>query len=196
MDNNKKASSISACQLIIALLVFAQIPIMFGKVESHAIVYMLPWVMAAFPLILICIVFMYKNGEFLAATMNAFLSGVMMGQNFVRGIIELQFITSGTKMSESLLQASQTIDMWAFLAGGIILLVGSIVEFVGCKMAGIGLFAGSIGFFCMSAMYAGLGGSFGTAAGVLILILAVYLLYGGLAQLVNNSLNKEILPVR
>ena len=46
MKEKKFASSIPACNMIIALLIFAQIPIMFGKADPNAIIYALPWLLA------------------------------------------------------------------------------------------------------------------------------------------------------
>ena len=109
MENKRFASSIPACGLVIGLLIFAQIPIMTGKADPNAIIYAMPWLLAAFPVILICIVFMYLNGEFVDATMNAVLSGVLMGQNFVRGIIALNMYNADSAPTPELLMSSYAI---------------------------------------------------------------------------------------
>lgn len=196
MIENRFASSAPACQLIIALLVFAQIPILFGQVPSESIIYAMPWILAAYPVILICIIFMYRNDQFVDATLNAFLSGVLMGQNFVKGIVELVLMTGKVNVSEQLLLAGQAIDKWAFLAGGIVLLVACILEAGKSKMAAIGLFGGAAGFLSMTAFYSGVADICALAGGTGILILGIYLLYAGLAGLVNNACQREVLPVK
>ena len=196
MENNKFASSIPACNMIIALLIFAQIPIMFGKADANAIIYALPWLLAAFPVILICIVFMFKNGEFVDATLNSILSGVLMGQNFVRGIIALTMLNAGTAASPELMMSSFTIDHWVYLVGGVILLFAGWLAHFGSKMAAIGVWCGAIGFLSLAAMYAGFGQFFGLIGAIGLVILGVYLLYSGLALMLSTAMQKPVLPIK
>lgn len=192
----KYASSIPACNMIIGLLIFAQIPIMFGKADPNAIIYALPWLLAAYPILIVCIVFMYKNGEFVDATMNAILSGVLMGQNFVRGYIALTMLNSGITASSELVISGYAIDKWVYFAGGIILLFAGWLAFFQSKMAALGIWAGAIGFLSLAAMYAGFGSVFGLIGAVCLVILGIYLLYSGLAILINTATQKQILPLR
>ena len=196
MENKSFASSIPACNMVIALLIFAQIPIMFGKADPNAIIYALPWLLAAFPVILICIVLMFKNGEFVDATLNSLLSGVLMGQNFVRGIIALSMFNAGTAVTPELLMSSYAIDKWVYLVGGIILVFAGWLAHFGSKMAATGVWSGAIGFLALSAMYAGVGQVFGLVGGLGLVILGVYLLYSGIALLLNTAMQKTILPLR
>lgn len=110
MEDKKHASTIPACGMIIAILIFAQIPIMFGKADPNAIIYALPWLLSAFPVLLLCIAFMFKNGELVDGTINAVLSGVLMGQNFVRGIIALTMYNNGVEVTPELMMSSYAID--------------------------------------------------------------------------------------
>ena len=194
MENKRFASSIPACNMIIALLIFAQIPIMFGKADPNAIIYALPWLLAAFPVILLCIIFMFINGDFVDATLNAILSGVLMGQNFVRGLIALSMFNAGTAVSPELMMSSFAIDKWVYLAGGIILLFAGWLAHFNSKMAATGVWAGAIGF--LAAMNAGFGQLFGLIGSIGLVILGVYLLYSGLALLLNTAMQKEVLPLK
>ena len=196
MENNKFASSIPACNMIIALLIFAQIPIMFGAVSPDAMLYVLPWLMAAYPVLLLCIVFMFKNGEFVDATLNSILSGVLMGQNFVRGIMLLTMYNAGTQPTPELVMASYAIDTWVYLAAGLILVVAGWLCHFQSKMGAIGVWCGAIGFLALSAMNAGLGQFFGLIGGIGLVILGAYLLYSGLAMLVNTVMPKPIIPIK
>lgn len=195
MENNKFASTIPACNMIIALLIFAQIPIMFGLAPANAIIYAMPWILAAFPVLLICIVVMLKNGDFVDATINAVLSGVLMGQNFVRGIISLTMLNAGTQPTADILAASAAIDTWVYLAAGIILLVGGWLAHFNSKLSAVGVWASAIGFLSLSAMYAGFGQLFGLIGAIGLVTLGVYLLYSGLAILVNTAMQKKVFPL-
>ena len=192
----KFASSIPACNLIIALLIFAQIPIMFGIVDGSAIIYALPWLLAAFPVLLICIIFMFVNGDFVDATINAVLSGVLMGQNFVRGIIALTMYNAGVEASAELVMASYAIDMWVYLAGGIILVIAGWLCHFQSKMGAAGVWCGAAGFLSLAAMYAGFGQIFGLIGGIGMVILGIYLLYSGLALLVNTAMQASVFPLK
>ncbi|MBP3538968.1 MAG: hypothetical protein J6J62_03890 [Oscillospiraceae bacterium] len=195
MENNKFASTIPACNMIIALLIFTQIPIMFGLAPANAIIYAMPWILAAFPVLLICIVVMFKNGDFVDATINAVLSGVLMGQNFVRGIISLTMLNAGTQPTADILAASAAIDTWVYLAAGIILLVGGWLAHFNSKLSAVGVWASAIGFLSLSAMYAGFGQLFGLIGAIGLVTLGVYLLYSGLAILVNTAMQKKVFPL-
>ena len=196
MENTKWASSIPACNMVIALLIFAQIPIMFGQADSNAIIYALPWLLAAYSVILICVVIMYKNGDFVDATMNTILSGILMGQNFVRGIIALTFLASGKEASMELILSSYAIDKWVYLTSGIILLFAGWLAHFQSKMTAIGVWCGAIGFLSLAAMYAGIGDIFGLIGGIGLVVLGIYLLYSGLAMLLNMAMQKEVLPLK
>lgn len=195
MENKRFASSIPACNMIIALLIFAQIPIMFGKADPNAIIYALPWLLAAFPVILLCIIFMFINGDFVDATLNAILSGVLMGQNFVRGLIALSMFNAGTAVSPELMMSSFAIDKWVYLAGGIILLFAGWLAHFNSKMAATASgwchrLPGTGGYEC------GFGQLFGLIGSIGLVILGVYLLYSGLALLLNTAMQKEVLPLK
>lgn len=196
MEVKKYASTIPACGMIIAILIFAQIPIMFGQSDTNAIIYALPWLLSAFPVLLLCIAFMFKNGELVDGTINAVLSGVLMGQNFVRGIIALTMYNNGVKVTPELMMSSYAIDKWVYLAGGIILLFACWLAHFNSKMATLGILAGAIGFLALSAMYAGFSSVFGVVGAVGLVILGVYLLYSAIAVLINTAMEKTVLPVK
>lgn len=196
MENAKWASSIPACNMVIAILIFAQIPIMFGQVGGDAIIYALPWLLAAYPVILICVIIMYKNGDFVDATLNTILSGILMGQNFVRGIMALTFFASGKEAPMELVLSGYAIDKWVYLTSGIILLFAGWLAYFQSKMAAIGVWSGAIGFLALAAMYAGFGDVFGLIGGIGLVILGIYLLYSGLAMLLSITLKKDVLPLK
>lgn len=196
MENGKWATSVPTCNLLIAILIFAQIPMMFGQAGADAVIYTLPWVLAAYPVILICIIIMYKNGDFVDATMNAILSGVIMGQNFVRGIMALTLLAAGQEIAPELTASGFAIDAWVYLLTGIILMVAGWLAHFGSMLAGIGVWSGSVGFFALSAMYAGFGEICGFVSGIGLTILAVYFLYAGLVGLVNIAVGKDVRHIK
>ena len=139
---------------------------------------------------------MFINGDFVDATLNAILSGVLMGQNFVRGLIALSMFNAGTAVSPELMMSSFAIDKWVYLAGGIILLFAGWLAHFNSKMAVTGVWAGAIGFLALAAMYAGISQFFGMVGAIGLVILGAYLLYSGIAMLLNMAMQKEVLPIK
>lgn len=44
-------------------------------------------------------------------------------------------------------------------------------------------------------MYAGFGSAFGTVGAIGLVVLGIYLLYSGIAGLLNTALGKKVLPI-
>lgn len=195
MEEKKWPSAIPACNMTIGLLIFAQFPILFGQIPASGIVEALPWLLAAYPVILITVVIMYRNGDFVDATINAILSGVLMGQNFVRAGMGLAYSVAGKDVPTELAVCAYPIDGWAFLVGGIILLFAAYLAFHGSKMAGIGVLACAIGFIALSITNFGICNLL-IVGGCGLGLIAVYLIYSGLVMLVNGAMQKEILPLK
>ena len=97
--------------------------------------------------------------------------------------------------SPDVLAASAAIDAWVYLAAGIILLVGGWLAHFMSKLAATGIWAAAIGFLSLAAMYAGFGQIFGLIGAIGLVTLGVYLLYSGLAILVNTAMQKQLLPL-
>lgn len=121
MNENKCASAAEACNLLLGLLIVAQFPIMFGMVSGNAVIQIIPWVLTAYPMILITVVLMYKNGDIVGATCNAVLSVVLMGQNFVKGILSLIYFVTDKKVPIEFARDTALIDGCAYLVGAVML---------------------------------------------------------------------------
>lgn len=102
MEQNRYASSAEACNLLLGLLIVAQFPIMFGAAGPNAVIQMITWGITAYPMIIITVVLMYRSGDIVGATSNAVLSVVLMGQNFVKGIMNLVYFVSGKEVPAEL----------------------------------------------------------------------------------------------
>ena len=178
-----KTSAIPLCDMVLGLLIIAQIPLMFGMVSGAATIGIIPWVAVAYPVIIVCVVLMFKNGELVDATVNGVLSGVLMGQNAVTGIIYLVYSSAGQAVPADVMGGMALISGFAFLAGAIILLPVSWLAFHVNKVGGICICCAGIGFLSLFGLYMGAGGICGLIAGIGLTILAVYLLLTGIGML-------------
>ena len=94
-----------------------QFPIMFGAAGPNAVIQVIPWVITAHPMIIITVVLMYRSGDVVGATCNAVLSVVLMGQNFVKGIMNLVYFVSGKEVPAEFVRDAARIDGCAYLVG-------------------------------------------------------------------------------
>ncbi|WP_303051378.1 hypothetical protein [uncultured Slackia sp.] len=181
MDASTKfsVSTVPLCNMILALLILAQIPVMFGVVSGAGTIGLVPWIACAYPVIVVCVIMMLKNGEFMDATINGILSTVLMGQNAIAGLIQLAYSVSGQQMPSEVAAGMGMINGLAFLTGGIILLCACTVAMRANKIAGACIGISGIGFISLFAMYYGAGPLFGMAGGICLTILAVFLLVTG-----------------
>lgn len=185
--NTKYATTAPLCNMLLGLLIIAQAPIMLGLVGGDAVIGVLPWVLAAYPAIIIAVIFMILDGQLLNATVNGVLSIVLMGQNFVKGIVYLAFAAQGAFIGPELVAAMALIDGAAYLVGGIILVAVGALNISQSKLAGICIWCAAAGFICLfGASYLGVA-VFGLVGGIGLLILAIFLVYAGISELIGRT---------
>lgn len=194
MNDNKYASAAEACNLLLGLLIIAQFPIMFGLVSENASIQIIPWVLTAYPMIITTVILMYKNGDIVGATCNAVLSVVLMGQNFVKGILALIYYVADIDVPMEFSRDAALIDGCAYLVGVVMLVFIGWLAFVGCRIAGICIWAAAVGFLGLSMMYFGILPLGGLVAGIGLHILAIWLIYSGIGGVVNKAMGKQIFP--
>ncbi len=195
MEQNRCASATEACNLLLGLLIVSQFPIMFGLASPNAVIQVVPWVLTAYPMIIITVVMIYKSGDIVGATCNAVLSVVLMGQNFVKGIMNLIYYISGKEVPAEFARDAALIDGCAYLVGVVMLLFIGWLAFCGCKIAGICVWASAVGFLGLSMMYLGGIQAGGLIGGIGLSILGIWLIYTGVGGVVNKAVGKQIFPL-
>ena len=168
---------------------------MFGLVSSNAVIQVVPWVLTAYPMIIITVVMIYKSGDIVGATCNAVLSVVLMGQNFVKGIMNLIYYISGKEVPVEFARDAALIDGCAYLVGVVMLLFIGWLAFCGCKIAGICVWASAVGFLGLSMMYLGGIQAGDLIGGIGLSILGIWLVYTGVGGVVNKAVGKQIFPL-
>ena len=170
-----RTSAVPLCNMTLGLLIIAQFPVMFGMISGEQTVWLLPWVLCAYPIIVVCVVKMFRDGEMADATINGVLSAVLMGQNGLSAAIWLAYSSQGTAPSPEVLQGMALIYGVAFLAGACILLPYGYLVFKANKLAGVCVICAGIGFLSLFPTYWGIA-NLGLVAGIGLTILAVFLL--------------------
>lgn len=182
--------------LTIGLLIMSLVPTMFGLVDPSTVIMTLPWTVPAFPVLLLVVVLQFREGDVVGATANGVLGAVLMGQNFVRGLLALGVVLTGHELPEAAVAGGHMVDGFVYLVGGIVLLtIGWLAAHAATLPGGIAVSLGGIGFLCVSAASFGLGSLLGLVGSIGLTVIAVWLLYSGLAMLISGATGRPSLPL-
>jgi len=181
--------------MTIGLLILAQAFLLFGKVDPLTRIAVIPWILTAFPVLLIVVVIQYRIGDSVGAAANGLLGTVLLGQNFVKGMIDLAFVLSGKTPPAGLIMGGLAVDGMAFVIAGIILLFVGYLAGYGSKWTAFSIWAAAIGFILIAAAYFGFNPVLALIGVCGLMIVGLWLVYLGIAIMVNGALQKTLLPM-
>lgn len=169
-------------------------PVLFGLADTTAMVAILPWALAALPLVILTSVVAFREGNLVGAVANGILSGLTLCQNGFWGLVVLVYTAAGREIPQMVQQAKGYMDGAAFLSAACMLLCLTLV-FSRVKNNTMSLFMGIIclGFCCMGLSDLGVV-NLRLPAGCCILVFAAWMIYSGCAMLVEHVLGKKVLP--
>lgn len=190
----KVADSTPLGNIITGLVLFTLWPVLFGLADTSAMAAVLPWALAACPLILLTSVQAFKAGNVIGAVANGVLSGVTLVQNGIWGAVVVTYTAAGRTVPETIAGVKGYVDGAAFLAAAFMLLCIS-ATFVQLKNGPMAFFMGVIclGFICMGLSDLGLV-NLRTPAAVCVMAFAAWMLYSGSAMLMSTALGRKVLP--
>lgn len=180
--------------IITGLVLFTLWPVLFGLADTTAMAAVLPWALAACPLILLTSVQAFRAGNVIGAVANGVLSGVTLVQNGIWGAVVITYTAAGRTVPEAIEAAKGPVDGAAFLAAAFMLLCIS-ATFVQLKNGPMAFFMGVIcvGFACMGLSDLGLC-NLRLPAAVCVMAFAAWMLYSGSAILMHTALGRKVLP--
>lgn len=169
-------------------------PILFGVVDTTAMVAVLPWALMALPLVLLTSVVAFQQGNVLGAVANGILSGLTLCQNAVWGLVVMVYTAAGAEIPAAVTQAKGYVDGTAFTATAFMLLCVTLT-FAKLHNYPMALFMGiiGVGFFCMGMSDLGIV-NLRLPAALCVVSFASWMLYSGCAMLVHHVLGRKILP--
>ena len=85
--------------IITGLVLFTLWPVLFGLADTSAMAAVLPWALAAAPLVLLTSVQAFRAGNVIGAVANGVLSGVTLVQNGIWGSVVVAYTASGAAKS-------------------------------------------------------------------------------------------------
>lgn len=180
--------------IITGLVLFTLWPVLFGVADTTAMAAVLPWALAAAPLILLTSAQAFRTGNVIGAVANGVLSGVTLVQNGLWGAVVVAYTAAGRTVPEGISAVKGLVDGPAFLAAGFMLLCISLT-FARLKNAPMAFFMGVIcvGFACMGISDLGIF-NLRLPAAVCVMAFAAWMLYSGSAMLMHTALGRKILP--
>ncbi len=189
----KVADSAPLGNIITGLVLFTLWPVLFGLADTSAMAAVLPWALAACPLVLLTSVQAFKAGNVIGAVANGVLSGVTLVQNGIWGAVVVVYTAAGRTVPEAIAGVKGYVDGAAFLAAFMLLCISA--TFVQLKNGPMAFFMGVIclGFICMGLSDLGLV-NLRTPAAVCIMAFAGWMLYSGSAMLMSTALGRKVLP--
>lgn len=169
-------------------------PVLFGLVDTTAMVAVMPWALAAIPFVVLTSVVAIRNGEILPAVANGILSGLTLCQNGIWGAVVVCYTAAGTPIPQMVAQAKGYVDGAAFLSAAFMLLWITVV-FSRLKnwpmAAAMGVIC--LGFCCMGLSDLGLV-NLRLPAAICVVAFAAWMVYSGCAMLVHRALGSKLLP--
>ena len=191
---NKIADPTPLGNIVTGLVLFTLWPVLFGLADTTAMAAVMPWALAAAPLILLTSAQAFRAGNVIGAVANGVLSGVTLVQNGVWGAVVVAYTAAGRTVPEPIAAVKRLVDGPAFLAAAFMLLCISF-SFARLRNAPMAFFMGVIclGFACMGVSGLGLF-NLRLPAAVCVMAFAAWMVYSGSAMLMHTALGRKVLP--
>ena len=191
---NKIADPTPLGNIVTSLVLFTLWPVLFGLADTTAMAAVMPWALAAAPLILLTSAQAFRAGNVIGAVANGALSGVTLVQNGVWGAVVVAYTAAGRTVPEPIAAVKGLVAGPAFLAAAFMLLCISL-SFARLRNAPMAFFMGVIclGFACMGVSDLGLFNLRLPAAGC-VMAFAAWMVYSGSAMLMHTALGRKVLP--
>lgn len=191
---NKIADPTPLGNIVTGLVLFTLWPVLFGLANTTAMAAVMPWALAAAPLILLTSAQAFRAGNVIGAVANGVLSGVTLVQNGVWGAVVVAYTAAGRTVPEPIAAVKGLVDGPAFLAAAFMLLCISL-SFARLRNAPMAFFMGVIclGYACMGVSDLGLFNLRLPAAGC-VMAFAAWMVYSGSAMLMHTALGRKVLP--
>ena len=133
------------CNLTIGFCILVLTPMLLGIVHGSAVAGAFPIIFCAFPIMVIAVVKMIKQGDLIGGTTNAVCGAVVMGQNGFVALMHLIYSAAGKEMPPEVAIGNAWFSGFAFLVVGLILCYITFLTFQVSKPTAACLGIGAIG---------------------------------------------------
>jgi hypothetical protein len=188
MNQEKISNPIILINVVTAVLIFCISPMLLGLVDNTVFIAAIPWIATAFPILLIGVVFLFKQGDSVNAASKGLVSGLVMCQTAFQGIIFLQYSAAGKQIPEALLKNFGAVSGAGFLAAAAFLCALTFFYLkTNKKLHAFWEMFPTIGFAFVGLANWGIAPVLGLIGGVLLVIFAFWLLISSITMVFDTT---------
>lgn len=109
------------CNLAIGFCILVLTPMLLGIVHGPGVAGVFPIIICAYPIMVIAVINMIRQGDLIGGTTNAVCGAVVMGQNGFVALMHLVYTAAGKEMPPEVALGNAWFSGFAFLIVGLIL---------------------------------------------------------------------------
>lgn len=182
----------SLANMTTGLCIFSMTPILLG-IEGASLYGCIPWMLAALPIFIVSIIWLFKSGELVSGLATAILSGITLIGNAYSALLELYIVSNNIALSPSNLSSIKISNGSVMLAASLILLLITFISLKKNKIQSFFLFIASLGFIGIGIGDLGLL-QLGIIPGICLFLFAIWQIYSGMGILVFHLSGNEHFP--
>ena len=141
------------CNLTIGFCIFVLTPMLLGIVHGPAVAGAFPIIFCAYPIMVIAVVKMIKQGDLIGGTTNAVCGAVVMGQNGFVALMHLIYSATGKEMPPEVALGNAWFSGFAFVVVGLILFYLTFLLLKVNKATAVCIGIGAVGMFAFGVYF-------------------------------------------
>lgn len=182
--------------IALAVSLFSLSPILLGWVHPGSFPFTAAWGIVALIALTIVTIIFFKNSNLMLGTAFGILGILLSGGLAFKAIQLTTLVANATSIPQAIISGGSAVDamVWIVIAA-VLIPIGYLAGYLSRPFA-ILVWLADIGVWMLAAANFGVAGhSVEIVGGCFIFILGVWFLYMGIAQLVNGTLNRDIIKI-
>jgi len=176
--------------------IFSAVPFLCGWVHPMSAIATAPWGIAALIAFIIVTIILFRNRNIMGATSFGFLGVLLCGAVALKAVQGLLMLLYGAEAPPPLAAGGLITDAMVWVAIGTVLIPIGYLAGYRSKPFAVFIWLADIGVFMMAAVSFGVAGhAVGIVGGYFVFMLAIWFLYLGIADLVNGTLRRTVVPI-
>jgi len=189
---NKYMNLESLANMTTGLCIFSMTPILLS-LDGATLFGCIPWMMAALPIFIISIIWLFKSGDLVSGLATSILSGITLIGNAYSAMIELFIESNGISLTNQNLRSINISNGSVMLAASFILLLITFISLKKNILQAIFIFIACLGFVGiglgdLGILYLGL------FPGICLFIFAFWQIYSGMGIMVFHLTGEDRFP--
>lgn len=195
-NNVKWANPDAIGFLLCGFFILLSAPSLMGLVSHEVHMAMLPVGLVILASLFLVVFACYRNGDVFGAAMNTIMGVVLIGSVNLMGLQMFIMEMFQMKKNAAWVAAGNVIDGLSFFVFGMTLLLGGYVIAYKLKFLAISFWVAGLGMMVISSSFFGILPKYVFCyGGTMVSQLSIIMLYAGFAILVNESMDRHIVPL-